>query len=69
MPGMLKFASVAGNMSSDEAKIGGIMPAVFTLQRQVRRLAAVDASADGAARVVDRDAPLARARRRRSSRP
>ena len=31
MPGILKFASVAGNMSSDDAKIGGIVPAVFTL--------------------------------------
>ena len=30
IPGMLKFASVAGNMRSDEAKIGGMVPAVFT---------------------------------------
>ena len=31
MPGTCRFASVAGNMSSDEAKIGGMVPAVFTL--------------------------------------
>jgi len=31
MPGIRSFASVAGNMSSDDAKIGGMVPAVFTL--------------------------------------
>ena len=30
IPGTLKFASVAGNMRSDDAKIGGIVPLVFT---------------------------------------
>ncbi len=31
MPGTLKLASVAGNMRRLEAKIGGIMLAMFTL--------------------------------------
>ena len=58
MPGTLRLASVAGNISSDDAKIGGITPAVFTLQRQVRGLAAVHLPADHALGVVDRDAAL-----------
>ena len=59
MPGILKFASVAGNMRSDDAKIGGMVPARVHAQRQVRRLPAVDAPADGSPRVVDGDLPLA----------
>ncbi len=30
IPGILKFASVFGNIKSDDAKIGGIVPDVFT---------------------------------------
>ena len=52
-------ASVAGKSSSDEAKIGGMTPDGVHLEREVRRLAAVQLPAHDALRVLDRDAALA----------
>ena len=45
-------------MSKLEAKIGGIMLAMFTLSGRCARLPAVDAAPDLAPRVLDRDPPL-----------
>ena len=47
-----------GNISSDDAKIGGITPAVFTLSGRCERLAAVHLPADHALGVLDRDPAL-----------
>src|SRR5262249_10782614 len=59
LPGMLSCAIVAGNERSEEAKMGGMVPAEVSLGGRGGLRPAVDAPAHLAPRVDDGDLPAA----------